>query len=173
MFNHLKLGKKREAILTEDPSCAIIKDDAYKSAIGKKVLNNMKYVKQIGIIGGITFAGELLNYLLPLPVPASVYGMILLFLALCIGVVKEEHIKETADFLLVLMPVMFTGPSVGVIENYASISQGLLGFVVIIVITTAAIMGVTGAVTQGAMRLCAKVKKTEKESGGEDYECGV
>lgn len=133
----------------------------------------MKYVKQIGIIGGITFAGELLNYLLPLPVPASVYGMILLFLALCMRFVKEEQIKETADFLLVLMPVMFTGPSVGVIENYASISQGLLGFAVIIVITTAAIMGVTGAVTQGAMRLCAKVKKTGKESGGEDYECGV
>lgn len=133
----------------------------------------MKYVKQIGIIGGITFAGELLNCLLPLPVPASVYGMILLFLALCMRFVKEEQIKETADFLLVLMPVMFTGPSVGVIENYASISQGLLGFAVIIVITTAAIMGVTGAVTQGAMRLCAKVKKTEKESGGEDYECGV
>ncbi len=89
--------------------------------------------------------------------------MILLFLALCMRFVKEEQIKETADFLLVLMPVMFTGPSVGVIENFASISQGLLGFAVIIGNPTAAIMGVTGAVTQGAMRLCAKVKKTEKE----------
>lgn len=133
----------------------------------------MKYVKQIGIIGGITFAGELLNYLLPLPVPASVYGMLLLFAGLCTGMVKEEQIRETADFLLILMPVMFTGPSVGVIENYASISQGLLGFAVIIIVTTAVIMGVTGAVTQGVMRLCKKSVKKKEEAGGEDYECSI
>ena len=42
----------------------------------------MKYVKQFGIILLISFAGEALNYLLPLPVPASIYGLVLMFLCL-------------------------------------------------------------------------------------------
>ena len=38
----------------------------------------MKYVRQIGIILGITLAGEFLNKILPLPVPAGVYGLFLM-----------------------------------------------------------------------------------------------
>ena len=73
-----------------------------------------KYLRQILIIGGITFAGEMLHFLLPMPVPASVYGMALLFFCLCLHVVKEEQIAETAEWLLAVMPVMFIGPGVGI-----------------------------------------------------------
>ena len=48
----------------------------------------MKYVKEIMWIIAFTFLGELLNTLLPLPVPAGVYGMILLLIALVTGIVK-------------------------------------------------------------------------------------
>lgn len=120
----------------------------------------MKYLKQLAIIGLITLVGEMLNYFLPLPVPASVYGMVLLFLCLCTGIIKEVQIKETADMLLVLMPVMFTGPSVGIIENYTSISESLAAFLLVIVITTVFIMAVTSAVTQSIM----KFRKTGENS---------
>ncbi|MGI6093916.1 MAG: CidA/LrgA family protein [Lachnospiraceae bacterium] len=116
----------------------------------------MKYVKQMSIIGGITFAGELLKYFLPFPVPASVYGMVLLFLCLCTKLVKEEQIKETADFLLLIMPIMFIDPCVGMIENYGYISDSLWEFVCIVVITTIVIMVVTGLVTQSAIYLQRK-----------------
>lgn len=116
----------------------------------------MKYVKQMAIIGGITFAGELLKFFLPFPVPASVYGTILLFVCLCTKVVKEEQIKETADFLLLIMPVMFTGPCVGIIENYGYIADSLWQFALIVVLSTIIIMVVTGLVTQFAMKLQQK-----------------
>ena len=48
----------------------------------------MKYIKQFILILAISFAGELRKYLLPLPVPASIYGMVLMFLALLTGVIK-------------------------------------------------------------------------------------
>lgn len=63
----------------------------------------MKYAYQVMIIGGISFAGELLNTLLPLPVPASVYGMVILLICLCTKVIRLNQIQETADFMLAAM----------------------------------------------------------------------
>ena len=59
----------------------------------------MKYVRQIGIIWGMTLAGELLNLLLPLPVPAGVYGLFLLLAALLTGAVKLESVEKPEIFL--------------------------------------------------------------------------
>ena len=55
----------------------------------------MKYIKQFILILAISFVGELLKYLLPLPVPASIYGMVLMFAALLTGLIKLEHVRET------------------------------------------------------------------------------
>ena len=68
----------------------------------------------------------MLHFLLPMPVPASVYGMALLFFCLCLHVVKEEQIAETAEWLLAVMPVMFIGPGVGIIDHYTSISDSIV-----------------------------------------------
>lgn len=113
---------------------------------------NMGYLFQLMIIGGMTFVGELLHILLPLPIPASVYGMIILFICLLTGIIKESQIKETADFLLLIMPIMFISPSVGVIENYTVLSKSLIPFILIVLITTIIIMVVTGVVTQFFIR---------------------
>ena len=122
----------------------------------------MGYVFQFMIISGFTLLGELLHNLLPLPVPSSVYGMILLFIALLVGIVKEEQIKETADFLLLTMPIMFIGPSVGIIENFANLSNHLLAFVVVIFITTLLVMIITGFITQ---KIILFEEKREKANG--------
>ena len=60
----------------------------------------MKYLKQFGIILGLSLLGELLNYLIPLPVPASIYGLVLMFLCLHFKVIKLGDVKETAVFLM-------------------------------------------------------------------------
>ena len=67
----------------------------------------MKYIKQILIILTISFVGELLKQLLPLPVPASIYGMVILFVLLLTKVIKLEAVKEVGDFMIEIMPVMF------------------------------------------------------------------
>ena len=81
----------------------------------------MKYVRECVIIFGITLAGELLNLLLPLPVPAGVYGLFLLLLLLCSGILKLADIEATGNFLLDIMPILFIPASAGLIESYDAI----------------------------------------------------
>lgn len=108
----------------------------------------MHYVYQFLIIGGITFLGELCHIFIPLPIPSSVYGMVLMFISLLSGLIKEENIQEMADFLLLIMPVMFIGPSVGVMENYIDISNHFLIFMFVVLISTVLIMSVTAVVAE-------------------------
>lgn len=119
----------------------------------------MKYLIQMCVIAGITFAGELMRAFLPLPVPASVYGMILLFLCLCTGVIKVKQIEETAEFLLAIMPVLFVGPGVGILENYTHVTNNLPIFLLTVLVSTVVVMGVTGTVVQAVMVLKRKAGK--------------
>lgn len=73
----------------------------------------MKYVKQFLIIIGISLAGEILKYILPLPIPASIYGMAILFIALLTGIIKLKDVRETGKFLIEIMPLMFIPAGVG------------------------------------------------------------
>ena len=123
----------------------------------------MKYVKQFFIIGTITFIGEILIDCLPLPVPASIYGMILLFLCLKFGVIKLSQVEETADWFLSVMPIFFIVPTVGILDSYVLIKNELLQIVTLSIISTVVVMVVTGWVSQLIMR--KDVKKKEDEEG--------
>lgn len=112
----------------------------------------MKYLRQFFIIMLITFLGELLHWILPFPVPASIYGMMLLLIALCTKIIKPEQVKDTAVFFIEIMPVMFIPASVGLIESWGSLKGILIPVVVIILVTTVLVMGVTGIVAQGVIR---------------------
>ena len=90
-------------------------------------MRNMKYVKQFALIALMTFLGECLNRLLPLPVPASIYGMLLLFACLQTGLIKLSQIEETADFFLAVMPLCFISPTVSLMVSIGLIKGSLLG----------------------------------------------
>ena len=123
----------------------------------------MKYVKQFVVIAVITFLGEILNYLLPLPVPASIYGMVLLFLCLKFGVIKLSQVEETADWFLSVMPIFFIVPTIGIMDTYILIKNELLQIVILPIVSTVVVMVVTGWVSQLIMKYDAK-KKEGKES---------
>ena len=123
----------------------------------------MKYVKQFVVIAVITFLGEILNYLLPLPVPASIYGMVLLFLCLKFGVIKLSQVEETADWFLSVMPIFFIVPTIGIMDSYILIKNELLQIVILSVVSTVVVMVVTGWVSQLIMKYDAK-KKEGRES---------
>lgn len=108
----------------------------------------MKYLSQFLIILGFTLAGEALQRIVPLPIPASVYGLVLLFGALCLGVVKLEQIKETGHFLASILPVLFVAPTVGIIEYWGLIADKLLPLALILIATTVLTFGIAGRVTQ-------------------------
>lgn len=116
----------------------------------------MKYLRQLIIILGISFIGELLNHFLPLPVPASIYGLILMLVLLCTGVLKVSAVRETSAFLLEVMPVMFIPAAAGIIKYWPVIQPILIPCIIIIVAVTVIVMAVTGVVTQSIIRKAGK-----------------
>ena len=100
----------------------------------------MKYLKELVIIFGITMAGELLNRLIPLPVPAGVYGLFLLLALLCSGVLKLSDVENTGDLLLDLMPLMFIPAAVGLLERMEGVGAILVPFLVITFLSSLIVM---------------------------------
>ena len=100
----------------------------------------------------ISFAGEALNYLLPLPVPASIYGLVLMFLCLQLRVFRLEDVRDTALFLIEIMPLMFIPAATGLMTSWGIIRAKLFAYLVIAVITTVLVMVVSGRVTQFFLR---------------------
>lgn len=101
---------------------------------------------------GFTLAGEALQRLLPLPIPASVYGLALLFLALCTGLVKLQQVKTTGNFLSSLLPLLFVSPTVGIVEDWALIQPQLLPIALLLAASTVVTFGISGGITQKLIR---------------------
>lgn len=112
----------------------------------------MKYLRQFCIILIISFLGEILHGLIPLPIPASVYGLALMFTALCSGILKPEQVSAAADFLIEIMPVMFIPAAVGLLESWPVLKPICLPVILITLITTVIVMAVTGRITQRLIR---------------------
>ena len=67
----------------------------------------MKYLFQTGIIFAVTFIGEILARLIPLPIPGSIYGVVLLFVLLLTGILKLKHVEGAGNFFLAILPFLF------------------------------------------------------------------
>ena len=111
----------------------------------------MKYLSQFCIILGFTMAGEALQRLLPLPIPAGIYGLVLLALALLTGLVKLEQVKQAGDFLTSIFPLLFVPTMVGVMEVWDLIGFNLVPILLAVGPVTWAVMAVAGKITQFIM----------------------
>lgn len=112
----------------------------------------MKYIRQVGIIILISFIGELLHFLIPLPVPASIYGLVIMLVCLVSGIIKVSDVKETSSFLIDIMPMMFIPAAVGLMNSWDIIRPQLLVYLVIVVVSLVTVMAVSGKVTQSVIR---------------------
>lgn len=122
----------------------------------------MRFIKQLLIILGVTFAGEALHFLLPLPVPASIYGLVLMLLCLCFKVFPLRAVEETGDFLIDLMPALFIPATVGVMAAWDVLQPVLLQVALITFLSLIVVMAVSGRVTQWALRRETKHHQEEK-----------
>lgn len=119
----------------------------------------MKYIRQFLLILLITFLGEVLKYLLPLPIPASIYGLLLLLAALLTGVIRLEAVRDTAKFLIEIMPLMFIPAAVGLLDSWGAFSSIAVPVIVTTVVSTVLVMGISGIVTQGIIRMDRRKEK--------------
>ena len=122
----------------------------------------MKYIKQSAVILGITWVGDWMSETLPLPVPAGVYGLFLMLILFCTGVLRVEQVEEAGNFLLDIMPVLFVPAAVGLMESYEQIQRVLAPMMVICVVSTIVVMVVTGKVADGIMGRKDKEKRGKK-----------
>ena len=112
----------------------------------------MAYLSQFLIIMGFTLTGEALQRLLPLPIPASVYGLALLFLALCTGRIKVSQVRQVGSFLTSLLPLLFVAPTVGIVEHWALVRPQLLPIALLLTGSTAVTFGLSGRLAQRLIR---------------------
>ena len=133
----------------------------------ERSLTPLDYLLQFAWILGFCLAGEALHYILPLPVPASIYGLLLLFLALETGFMKAEQVKAASAWLIAVFPVMFVPGAVGAMELLEVMAGLLIPILLAVFLITAVVFVVTGHVTQTllfAFGYAAQSRKLKKEA---------
>ena len=107
----------------------------------------MGYIKQVLIILAFTFLGEVLSYVIPFPIPAAIYGLVLMLIALGSGLLKVSQVKEASGFLISIMPVLYVPACVRILEYWGVISKNLTAIVTITVVSTFLVFAVSALVT--------------------------
>ena len=113
----------------------------------------MKFVKQFMIILSISFVGEALHSLLPLPVPASIYGLVLMLIGLQTGILPLSAVNEAGGFLIEIMPMLFIPAGVGLMVSWGALKPVILPISIIIVVTTILVMGVSGRIAKFILKI--------------------
>lgn len=124
----------------------------------------MRYVIQLFIIICFSFAGELAHKVLAFPIPASIYGIVLLFVALELKWIKVKQIREVSTTLIISMPVMFVPPAVGLVNSWEDIRHNWHEYLLITFTSTFLVMAIAGWTTQRII-LWQKNRRKQDESG--------
>lgn len=112
----------------------------------------MKYIRQFCIILGFSLLGEVLHRLIPFSIPASIYGLVFLFLALLTGLLKLEKIKETGGFLTSMLSLLFVSPVVNLLDCWDRVASNLVPILLIVVVSTLLTFGISGSVAQALLK---------------------
>ena len=107
----------------------------------------MKYIRQFLIILSVSCSGEVLNHLIPLPIPASIYGLVIMLGLLVSKKLRLEAVENVANFLVEIMPVLFIPAAVGLIVSWKQLESMLIPALLITVASTVLVILVTGKIT--------------------------
>ena len=125
-----------------------------------------KILKQLGIILAICLAAEFIVSLLPIAFPSSVMAILVLALLLFTKILKEEHIRESGDFLLSNMALVFVPLAVGMVEDLELLKGQAAGFLIVVGIS----LILTFLGTYGTVRLVQKCMSRLMKKGGKKHE---
>lgn len=119
----------------------------------------MKHLISIGIITAVCFAGELLYFLLPLPVPAGIYGLLILLALLLTGIVKVRQLEHTAHFFLTIMPLLFLEPAVKLMTSFQALRGNIIPILLLCLVSTVIVTAVTGVTAE---KICSRRNPKER-----------
>lgn len=112
----------------------------------------MKYLKQLALILFFYLLGSALQHFCSLPIPGSILGMLLLWLALSLGLVPEKAIADTADFLLANLALFYIAPGLRLLKDYSLIQGQTFAVLALIFITTSLTLATSGFIAQFLFR---------------------
>ena len=129
---------------------------------GRKDNKKVKLLRQFLVVMAVSFIGEILHAVLPLPIPASIYGLVLMLALLMTGALKLDAVEDVGKFMIEIMPVMFIPAGVGLMESWGELKSALVPVLVITLVSTIVVMIVSGRITQAVIRL------EKRHKGGEE-----
>lgn len=112
----------------------------------------LKFLSQMCLIMLFSFLGELCRFLIPYPIPASIYGMVLLFAALALKIIPAGAVRDAGSFLTSFLPVLFVAPAVSLLDCWAQLKDALIPLLLITLLSTVIVFGAGGIVTQLMMK---------------------
>ncbi|PWJ46462.1 CidA/LrgA family protein [Faecalicatena contorta] len=119
----------------------------------------MKIIKQVGIIFTVCWLSQVIANVLPFAFPASVTGMLFLFICLLTGLLKIEHIQEKSDFLLENMAFFFVPAGVSIINYFEILKSSVVQLVIVCLVSTVITFAVTAYSVKWTMRLLERRRK--------------
>ena len=129
---------------------------------GERTTEKVKLLRQFLVIMAVSFVGEILHAVLPLPIPASIYGLVLMLALLMTGALKLDTVEDAGKFMIEIMPVMFIPAGVGLMSSWGTLKPVLVPVSVITVVVIITVMLASGWVSQLIIRRDRK-KETENE----------
>lgn len=121
----------------------------------------MIIIKQLFWIFFFSFLGEVGSYLSPVAVPGSVIGMVLLFIALHFKWIDMDKVETVGEWLTNNMAILFVPAGVGLMTNFSIIGEVWWQLLLVILISTIAMMAFVGVVVQSVIRLTKKERLKE------------
>lgn len=119
----------------------------------------MRIIKEVSIILIISFIGEILNKTLPLPVPACIYGLLIMLFLLMTKILKIENIELVGRHLIQIMPLLFIPAGVSIIESFDILKPLIIPITVITFVSTIVVMVISGKVTEHILKRKSKEQK--------------
>jgi holin-like protein len=116
----------------------------------------MKMVKGIFIILLFYFIGESVSYLIKGFIPGSIIGMMLLFLALYLKVVKPANVDSTANAITKNMAIFFIPSGAGLITSFGVLSKFWASIIITCSVSTVLVIAVVGLLQQHMEKRKAK-----------------
>ena len=127
----------------------------------RKGLNAMNGLSSMAILLGVSFAGELLSRALPLPVPGSIYGLVILLALLLSGALKVEKVRPAGNLLIEWMPLMFVAPSVGQMTVFDQCRSDVPALIAVCMVSTLIVMAAMGWTAQTLLRRSGREDRHE------------
>lgn len=118
----------------------------------------LRLLKEIAIIFLICIAGSAVSALIPVPTPASVVSMVLLFLCFILKILKPNQIRTTSGYLLDNMAFFFVPSGVEIMTVFDTVKSNVVGILVICLLSTVVTFAATAYTVIAVMKIQSGLK---------------